>query len=101
VRAARAALALLALAAAGCATAPPPPPPTAAIEQVVREYLAAHPEVVVEALRAVEERRRAAERDRARAAIAARADELYRDPASPVDGNPQGDVTLVEFLDYN
>ena len=55
----------------------------------------------MEALRAVEERRRAAERDRARAAIAARADELYRDPASPVDGNPQGDVTLVEFLDYN
>lgn len=27
--------------------------------------------------------------------------ELFDDPRSPVDGNPQGDLTLVEFLDYN
>ena len=99
MRAGPTAWALLALAAAGCASGAPPP--TAAIEQVVREYLRAHPEVVVEALRAAEERQRAAERERQRQAIVARADELYRDPASPVAGNPQGDVTLVEFLDYN
>ena len=32
--------------------------------------------------------------------IVARQDELLNDPASPVGGNPDGDVTLVEFFDY-
>src|SRR3546814_9601906 len=34
------------------------------------------------------------------AAIAALADQLTGDPRDPVIGNPQGDVTLVEFFDY-
>jgi protein-disulfide isomerase len=34
-------------------------------------------------------------------AVAAHADEIYRSPASPVVGNPDGDVTIVAFLDYN
>jgi len=90
-----------ALALAGCAAATAEAPPTEAIERVVRDYLVKHPEVVVEALRAMEERQRAAEHEQARAAIRARQDDLLRDPASPVGGNPQGDVTVVEFFDYN
>jgi len=35
------------------------------------------------------------------AAVAARTNEVLRDPDSPVLGNPQGDVTIVEFSDYN
>jgi len=35
------------------------------------------------------------------AVLKARADEVLRDPDSPVGGNPNGDVTLVEFFDYN
>jgi len=27
-------------------------------------------------------------------------DELFKDPTSPVGGNPNGDVTIVEFFDY-
>jgi protein-disulfide isomerase len=34
-------------------------------------------------------------------ALKSRADEVFRDPDSPVGGNPNGDVTLVEFFDYN
>ncbi len=34
-------------------------------------------------------------------AIAEHADAIYRSPASPVAGNPDGDVTVVAFLDYN
>jgi protein-disulfide isomerase len=34
-------------------------------------------------------------------AITAHADEIYRSPSSPVLGNPDGDVTVVAFLDYN
>jgi len=90
-----------ALALAGCAAATAEAPPTEATERVVRDYLARHPEVVVEALRAAEERQRAAAHEQGRAAIQARQDELLRDPASPVGGNPRGDVTVVEFFDYN
>jgi protein-disulfide isomerase len=44
---------------------------------------------------------RAAEESEAQAALKMRADEVFRDPASPVGGNPAGDVTMVEFFDYN
>src|SRR5262249_26248399 len=35
------------------------------------------------------------------AVLQSRAGEVFRDPDSPVGGNPDGDVTLVEFFDYN
>lgn len=35
------------------------------------------------------------------AVIATRHDEIYSDPEAPVGGNPHGDVTIVEFFDYN
>src|SRR3546814_2397253 len=49
----------------------------------------------------LQDRQRAAEADAVGAGLAARAEEVCRDPASPVTGNPNGDVTLVEFFDYN
>jgi protein-disulfide isomerase len=70
-------------------------------EQRVRDYLLANPEVIMEALQILQERRRAAEADGLRRAIVERREELLNDPAAPVGGNPAGDVTLVEFFDYN
>ena len=72
----------------------------AAIEQIVRDYLLAHPEVLVESLTAFQERQEAAQAEAQRGALVSRQEELFRNPASPVAGNPQGDVTLVEFIDY-
>jgi protein-disulfide isomerase len=69
--------------------------------QRVRDYLLTHPEVVVEALQAFEARQKQAQEEAAKAAFAARAEEVFRDPASPVGGNTEGSVTLVEFFDYN
>jgi protein-disulfide isomerase len=77
-----------------------PPLTRAQVEEIVREYLLKHPEVVMESLRAMEERQREAQHQAARAAIAARQGDLLRDAASPVAGNPNGDVTVVEFFDY-
>ncbi len=71
-----------------------------AIERIVREYLLEHPEVIMEALQALEERQRTAQRQRASESLNARRSELVGDPATPVGGNPQGDVTVVEFFDY-
>ena len=75
--------------------------PAEEFEQRVRSYLLDNPEVVAEALQRLEERQRAAEASESKSVLAKRAEEVFRDPASPVGGNPQGDVTLVEFFDYN
>lgn len=71
-----------------------------AIEALVRQYLLDHPEVIVEALQAYERRQQAAEAERQHQALTAEAETLFNDPAAPVLGNPEGDVTLVEFFDY-
>ena len=70
-------------------------------EQRVREYLLQNPEVIMEALQILQERQRAAEAEGLKRTIAERSDEILNDPDAPVGGNPAGDVTLVEFFDYN
>jgi len=69
-------------------------------EQIIHDYLLAHPEVIVDALQ-----RYQAQQDKATAAKQAQAlidrrDELTRAPDAPVLGNPNGNVTVVEFFDY-
>jgi protein-disulfide isomerase len=71
------------------------------IEKIVREYLITHPEVLQEAMAELEKRQQTAELERAKAAVAGNADKLFNSPRHVVIGNPQGDVTLVEFFDYN
>ncbi|WP_437360869.1 DsbA family protein [Inquilinus limosus] len=71
-----------------------------AIEQIVRDYIRAHPEIVVEALDAYQAKKEEQERAGQAKMLTSRADEIFRSPSSPVIGNPQGDVTLVEFFDY-
>ena len=70
-------------------------------EHRVRDYLIENPQILVESLQRMQARQRSAEIDEIGQIIAARSDEIFNDPASPVGGNPQGDVSLVEFFDYN
>jgi protein-disulfide isomerase len=77
------------------------PAPTDEFGAKVRAYLLAHPEVIMEAVQELRQRQEAAQAEAAKAAIAAHRDEIFRNPSSPVAGNPVGDVTLVEFFDYN
>lgn len=71
-----------------------------AIEEIVQQYIRAHPEIIEESLQALEARRQAEEKDRVRKVIAARQADLLQDPTSPVSGDLKGDVTVVEFFDY-
>lgn len=71
------------------------------IETIVREYLLREPELLVEVLGALEEQRTAAALVAQREAIAAAGPELMAAPEGAVLGNPEGDVTIVEFFDYN
>jgi len=72
----------------------------AAIEQVIRDYLKDHPEVVGEALSALRAREEEAQAARQRAAVRSHARALADPGPLPVLGNPDGDVTVVEFFDY-
>ena len=71
-----------------------------AVETIVRDYLRQHPEAIVEALQEMQAREQVAEEARGREALAALRDDLMHDAAAPVLGNPEGDVTVVEFFDY-
>ena len=70
-------------------------------EQRVRNYLLEHPEVIADAINRLQERQAQQDTAQVTAELKAHADEVFRDPDSPVGGNPEGDVTLVEFFDYN
>lgn len=70
-------------------------------EQRIQNYLLANPEVVRDALLELERRELAAQEAQQQLAITQYADELFNSDRDFVAGNPDGDVTLVEFFDYN
>jgi len=70
------------------------------MDQIIEQYIRTHPEVIEQSLQALEIKRQAQEKERVKAVIAARRNDLLNDPAAPVSGNPTGEVTLVEFFDY-
>jgi protein-disulfide isomerase len=71
------------------------------IRQRVQTYLLDHPEVIIESVNRMEARQRASAEAEVQTIVKSHADELFRDADSPVGGNPNGDITLVEFFDYN
>ncbi|WP_027135161.1 DsbA family protein [Geminicoccus roseus] len=75
-------------------------PDRAAIEEVVRDLLRREPELVMEALQALQAKRESEEAAQAKMAVSSNAEALKGTPAEVV-ANPEGDVTLVEFMDYN
>ena len=70
------------------------------VRSIVRQYLMENPEVLVEALQAYQAKTEREQRQRQQAALSDMKGELENDGVSPVLGNPDGDVTIVEFLDY-
>jgi protein-disulfide isomerase len=71
------------------------------IETIVRNYLIAHPEVLEEAMNELSKRQAAAEAEKHEASVATNAETIFNSPRGVVLGNKDGDVTFVEFFDYN
>jgi protein-disulfide isomerase len=71
------------------------------IGQIVRDYLLAHPEVLVEMSKKLEAQQREEEDKQRSAGVKENAGTLFHQEGDLVGGNPQGDVTMVEFFDYN
>ncbi|TLZ81221.1 MAG: DsbA family protein [Methanobacteriota archaeon] len=70
------------------------------IEKIVHDYLLREPEVLAEALRLLQQRQSSAAAQKAKQAIRDHQQALLSDQSSPVEGNAQGKVTIVEFFDY-
>jgi protein-disulfide isomerase len=71
------------------------------IEDIVKNYLIAHPEVIQEAQDALDKRQQEAQAAKAQTAIKTDSATLFNSPHQVVLGNPNGKVTMVEFFDYN
>jgi protein-disulfide isomerase len=72
-----------------------------AIEKIVHDYLLEHPEVIKEAIQALQAKEEAGKADAQNQAAVENKEALLNDPGTPVAGNPMGDVTVVEFFDYH
>jgi protein-disulfide isomerase len=76
------------------------PQDKAALDQAIHDYLMDHPDVVLEALKAGQQQADAQAAEQSRRTIITKRQELVAAPDDLVQGNPKGDVTVVEFFDY-
>ncbi len=72
----------------------------AAFQGEIRTYLLENPEVIMEAVAVLEERQANQQAQADEALVKDNAEALFNDGGSFVGGNPEGDITLVEFMDY-
>ena len=72
----------------------------AALRDEIRAYLLENPEVLLEAMDVLEARRAEAEAARAATLVAENLEAIRKTEGHFVGGNPDGDVTVVEFMDY-
>jgi protein-disulfide isomerase len=71
------------------------------IEKIVKEYLLSHPEILEEVSAELSKRQAAAEAEKHQAAVKDNADLIFNSPRGVVLNNQKGDVSFVEFFDYN
>jgi len=70
------------------------------IEAIIKDFLANHPDLLMQAIQGAEDKLKADAKDKAAKALADNRQQVFDDPQSPTAVNPKGDVTLVEFFDY-
>ena len=71
------------------------------IEAIIKDYLIKNPEIMQDVLQELEKRQTMAETEKAKAAITSNKEALFNSRHQVTLGNPKGDVTMVEFFDYN
>jgi len=71
------------------------------VEQIIKKYLVANPEIFLDVQNALEAKMAKEQAEKLKVAIAKNAAEIYRESDASVAGNPDGDITVVEFFDYN
>ncbi|MBJ7577908.1 DsbA family protein [Devosia sp. MC532] len=79
----------------------PPPLDASFLNPMIEDYLMQNPTVLRRMVANLEATERTEAMAKAEEGLAANADLIYNAPNQVVLGNPDGDVTLVEFFDYN
>lgn len=72
----------------------------ATLHDEIRDYLLQNPEVIMEAVAILEDRQNAGQAEADSDLVRANAEAIFEDGHSWVGGNPDGNVTVVEFMDY-
>lgn len=72
----------------------------AAVEALIQQYIEQYPDRILDSVRAYSEKKEEAAKSQAQANLVALSDQILNDPNAPTAGNPDGDVTVVEFFDY-
>ena len=75
-------------------------PARPSIEQIVREYILQHPEVLIESIQPYKAREQTAQSEQSKAALSTSLSDLQQGPSSPMTGMAGG-LTIVEFFDYH
>jgi protein-disulfide isomerase len=70
------------------------------IQQIVHDYLVNNPEVLVEASNALQQKQLTTVTNQVEASVTKNADQIFQVNGRPVVGNPKGNITMVEFFDY-
>lgn len=81
--------------------APITPEQKTAIEKIVKDYFLNNPEAFLDIQQALEAKMEKIQADRLKVALTENAKDIFKRSTAPVAGNPQGDITVVEFFDYN
>ncbi|MFN3766401.1 MAG: DsbA family protein [Aliihoeflea sp.] len=76
-------------------------PDRAAVEAIVRDYLVTNPEIMIEVQQALEARQAETQRVAQTEIIRSAESQIFNASYDGIIGNPDGDVTIVEFFDYN
>ena len=76
-------------------------PERARVELIMRDYLTKNPQILVEMTNELDKRQSAEETTKQQKTISENTDKIFRSSTSFVAGNPSGDVSVVEFFDYN
>ncbi len=71
------------------------------IGQFIKEYLIQNPEIMLDVQNALQAKQEAARTQASAEAVAANKKAIFSDSGDMILGNPKGDVTIVEFFDYN
>ncbi|WP_425053802.1 DsbA family protein [Psychromarinibacter sp. S121] len=71
------------------------------IKELALQAIRENPQIIMEAVQLLEAEQAAAQADAQADVLKNQRELLERDPNAPVLGNPDGDVTVVEFFDYN
>jgi protein-disulfide isomerase len=71
------------------------------IESIVKDYLMAHPQLLQDVINELDKQQKDAAAEKARTTIKTNNATIFNSPHEVVLGNPHGNVTMVEFFDYN